>query len=126
MLDDDLNFVNDGQQGVPNLGHTRLDNEAINAPQPTIAHENIGRPCVGRVHEASTIGVAPTSVDRNEAYYRIQNLKILQQCKKYKDSLIECQSSLKVATDALKAALQKNEAIPDYLDIIKIKVMFHR
>jgi hypothetical protein len=126
MLDDDLNFANNGEQGILNPGHTRHDNEAINVPHPTNAHGNIGGPSVGRVPKASIIDVAPTIVDRTEAYYRIQNLKILKQCKKYKDSLMDCQSSLKVAIDALKAALQKNESIPNYLDIIKIKVMLNR
>lgn len=126
MPDDDLHFGNNGDEDILDPRPGRVNNQGINAPPPPDVHEhdNIGGPHVGRVPEASTVGAAQTCVDRTEAYYRIQNLKILKQCKKYKDSLFECQSSLKVATDALKVALQRNDAIPDYLDIIKIKVMF--
>lgn len=81
---------------------------------------------MGRVPEVPPIGLVPTGIERTDAYYRIQNLKILEQCKRYKDSLMDCQSSLKVTTDALRVANEKNERLPDYLDIIQIKVMFYK
>jgi len=79
---------------------------------------------VKKVSEDSTIGVAATCIDWIEIYYEIQNFKVLKQCKQYADFFSECPLCLKVAINALKAAFQKNEAMSNYIDIMKIKVIF--
>lgn len=116
MLGDDLNFGNNGEESTRDPCPQRPHIPGPNILHPTniYEHEDIGETHVRRVREAPLIGIVPNCIERTEAYYRIQNLKILEQCKRYKDSLFDCQSSLKVATDALRVANKKNETIPDY------------
>jgi len=64
---------NNDNEDILNHRPGRLKNQGINTLLPIDAHEqkNIGGPHVEKVSEASTIGIAPTNIERTKAYYWI-------------------------------------------------------